>query len=538
MSLNLFLHRFMEYIFENCCNCTEKECIISITEKYLPEYYDLIKMKYMKKNIKMCSQINKIYKLKDSLLENTLEGFDIPVYLLEEFKSFNLLNIKNGKYYLLNSYSKLTWKNIKGISEKMAENYIIDNPKNAISIFNYFNISKIYSKSEIKINIFTIHLKIIFWYLRKGIIDTLVGTIIHKNNYSVNALSVGSTNLESDYDITLYGNFDDTYKVINNFKNIFKDLFENKSSYIFDTNLYGVSFIKQEIEEDKKGTLTCNNFNFTTTKSTELIEQKICQHIWALIKFINSLNTIRESNELLYEMLSDIIVNNLKDSNISKLLQIAEDFINVFESNTSNYDKIIKYLIHIDDSEINNFISFINYNGQETYFTRGAFIDIVVNNQMCKNEIVKLSENEILDSFIENVSDLMIHYNKSKYIDRIKKITERLTKLNTSNVFKLENLQEKCKKIDDLENCEIFKFFKLCVLIILDSLKQYMNLSDKDINNGINLFKELSEKLPIFSEKSNIVKSSSFYNFNRSNLNMNNKNMINDDFKTILNLNN
>ena len=48
----------MEYVFENCCNCTEKECIISITEKYLPEYFNLIKMKYMKKNLKMCSQIN------------------------------------------------------------------------------------------------------------------------------------------------------------------------------------------------------------------------------------------------------------------------------------------------------------------------------------------------------------------------------------------------------------------------------------------------------------------------------------------------
>ena len=64
--------------------------LFSITEKYLPAYYDLIKMKYMKKNIKMCSQINnKEYKLEDSL-----KGFDIPIYLIDELKKFSLLNLK------------------------------------------------------------------------------------------------------------------------------------------------------------------------------------------------------------------------------------------------------------------------------------------------------------------------------------------------------------------------------------------------------------------------------------------------------------
>ena len=223
------------------------------------------------------------------------------------------------------------------------------------------------------------------------------------------------------------------------------------------------------------------------------------------------MNFIKESNELLYELLSDVIVNELRDFNVSELLQLGEDFINIFESNTSNYDKIIRYLINIDDSEINNFISFINYNGQETYFTRGAFIDIVVNNQMCKNEIVKLSDDEILDSFIENVSDLMVHYNKSKYVERIKKSTERLNKLNIQNIKKLEKIQQNCKSIDVLEECEIFKFYKLCVLIIIDAFKNYMILSDEEIKKGINLFKIMSEKLPIFTDKS-ISKSSSLYN--------------------------
>ena len=50
----------------------------------------------------------------------------------------------------------------------------------------------------------------------------------------------------------------------------------------------------------------------------------------------------------------------------------------------------------------------------------------------------------------ENVSDLMVHYNKSKYVERIKKSTERLNKLNIQNIKKLEKIQQNFKIIDFL----------------------------------------------------------------------------------------
>jgi len=492
MSLNLFLIEFMEYVFKNCCNCTEKECIITITEKYLPNYYNNIKKNYVNTDLSKCSQINGI-----NYIFGDKRGFDICIYIIEKCLKYRLLKLKHNKFFLLNSYVKLSWKNIKNINIQMCENYINKNSIYALELYNYFTMSNIQTINEINRELFTIIVKILFWYIRKSIVDTMVGTIIYKNNHDLNALSVGSTNLESDYDITLYGNYDETHKTINEFKIIFEQIFNNKSSYIFDTNLYGVSFIKKD---DKSSEYSCNNFNFTPTKTQEEIKHKITQHIWSLIKFVNSLHFIKESNELLYEMLYNIVISRLRTTKRINLIQTAEDFISIFEANTANYDKIIKFLKTIENEEINNFISFINYNGQETYFTRGAFIDIVVNNQMCKNEIIKLQESEIIDSFIENVSDLMVHYNKTKYVERIKKTTIRLPLLDLELIKKLEKLQQKCKDTTSIEDCEIHKFLKICVLIIIDCLEKYVNFSNDEIKDGINLFIEMSKKFPSFKD--------------------------------------
>jgi len=48
----------------------------------------------------MCSQINnKEYKLEDSL-----KGFDIPIYLIDELKKFSLLNLKNNAIIRYSSF--------------------------------------------------------------------------------------------------------------------------------------------------------------------------------------------------------------------------------------------------------------------------------------------------------------------------------------------------------------------------------------------------------------------------------------------------
>lgn len=84
-----------------------------------------------------------------------------------------------------------------------------------------------------------------------------------------------------------------------------------------------------------------------------------------------------------------------------------------------------------NDVAISNYISFVNYNGSETYFTRGAFLHVVINEQMCKDADeslkIKLNDDDYIDSFIENISELMMHYHKTKYLDRAKRALTRLS---------------------------------------------------------------------------------------------------------------
>ena len=71
---------------------------------------------------------------------------------------------------------------------------------------------------------------------------------------------------------------------------------------------------------------------------------------------------------------------------------------------------------------INNYISLVNYYGVETYYTRGAFLDVVVNQQSCNlnvdKNVSKVNKDGYLDSFIENCSDYCLHDFKEKYKKR------------------------------------------------------------------------------------------------------------------------
>ena len=68
------------------------------------------------------------------------------------------------------------------------------------------------------------------------------------------------------------------------------------------------------------------------------------------------------------------------------LFQKALGFVNTYKSNIENYGKIVSqynnYMVKnqgLDDNYlVSNFISFVNYNGSETYLTNGAFMDVVL----------------------------------------------------------------------------------------------------------------------------------------------------------------
>jgi len=153
--------------------------------------------------------------------------------------------------------------------------------------------------------------------------------------------------------------------------------------------------------------------------SSDITHVKTCdsinQRIWAYIKFISNYTTDSFNIEKIKNVTNDIdlwenafafIKNNPHDKDIdveiyNTLIYKSEDIINCYG--------------------INNYTSLVNYHGNETYYTRSAFIDVVVNQQMMQKKeekFIHLDNNDYINSFIENISDYILHDYKEKYLNR------------------------------------------------------------------------------------------------------------------------
>ncbi len=66
-----------------------------------------------------------------------------------------------------------------------------------------------------------------------------------------------------------------------------------------------------------------------------------------------------------------------------------------------------------------NVISTFNFFGDETYFTRGAFMNVVFGLQTCKGKFTDMTAHDYLDSFVENFADCIHHHFKPKYVLRM-----------------------------------------------------------------------------------------------------------------------
>lgn len=549
-SLSGFLDTFFEYIFVDCCNCPEKECIISGIDTVAPAFYDKISKSgnnncnrfNMNKMTSQLSQtkpnydqsqikIRSFFKLNERQSEfyrkhQRLKCVDL---ILHAFVKFKLLTIVQGKYYLLGGYRQLSWKNIKLINAEYVSSYAQSGA--ILTIQSFFGVD-----FEQDIGIL---FRYIFWYFRKAIVDSIAIDILTKRP-RVTGVSVGSTNLTSDYDITLYGSdYQEISKTIYEFNKRVKEIFHKHAEVIFDTNLYGGSFIT--IMQDNPvinnkfekhftdNAITCNNVRFRYAKPQSLknkhhLDVKITQHIWALIKVFAKLDELQSLDESLYEFLKNELLKNLSSETFRYIVNAAERLQQKYESNNKKYAQIIHSLQNTDnelsDVEFNTFLSFVQYNGAETYFSRGPFMDVVVNQQMCKtsNENVPLSGDEYLDSFIENTAELMIHYHKDKYLNRsryaLSKIIEthiesgdkRQIMLNISKSYRrgrnilnmIGNIQRECNKktLKNVVNCSAFLFMFNCIksirLVSNRFLKQYDSRMEeiKEIVNDFDLFLE------------------------------------------------
>lgn len=454
---------FIKCVYNYFCQC-EDQCL-----KDYSGYFT----KTVNTNQVICSEITStsVEAIKyDTLIKNVIEYFEKKLKLL--VKRGNVYYIQDNKRKL-----KLTWDNIKSLEKN-------EKPTN----------------------------QELFWFFRKIIVDSIIKKILNENQFTnLKVYSVGSAKLDSDYDITLYGNTKDKIKMITAFEKYFKSRLLDDSSIVFDTNIYGKGFITYD--ENEYGAINVENIYANVKKE----QDKYCgqefyylkegnpnsQLMWGLIKYLKDLregfgenlyNQVREYMEfkigdpITYAHSTFIYLKNQpKEINYNGILSSENKF-------KSDYD--------IDDelSQIHDYLGLLNFYGNETYFTRGAFLDVVINYQTCKKtEPLKLLEIDYITSILENGGFFFVHNNKTKYILRVYRSLQKLDKSKYKDVFTskiyskfvgmIGNLKTKgeddydkkyCNNLvvgDDfnLLKCEKYKLFELLMNIICKLLVAYIN---------------------------------------------------------------
>lgn len=436
------IKNFIKNTYDLHCQCQD-QCV------YQNEYL------VIQKNI--CSRIlATINPLIKNYIQNTISLF----------KEVRLIYEKNNSIYLYNN-QLLSWDNIKDIQNE--------------------NIKKV------------------LWMFRKGIVDNLIKTILYDfketvkwKNDNIFVYSVGSTTLSSDYDITIYAPTVFTVKIIKLFTQYIKNKFYIGSNILFDTNVYGKGFITFKLEDGIHEEIICNNNKFYYIKESSIYQES--QIMWALLKYIKDLHiydTLHKKNNITQSII-EFLLKKFHNKNYINFLEIAMKlnkdlaslipsqlltdasglYINILDKEEDHLSPIKSFYNHtdlinlpsIDESLLlkqTDFISLVNYFGTETYYSRGAFLDVVVNNQMCKNEISKINLNDYdyIQSILENAGFYIIHGYTTKYFIRVSMAFEKLSndikknilitpnnilhELEVTNYYdnKLTSIQElKCRK--------------------------------------------------------------------------------------------
>lgn len=302
----------------------------------------------------------------------------------------------------------------------------------------------------------------LFWFFRKLIVDSIIKKILNENKFKdLKVYSVGSAKLDSDYDITLYGNTADKIKMITEFEKYFKSILLDDSSVVFDTNVYGKAFITYD--ENEYESINVKNIYANVKDEAKYCGQQFyylksgdssSQLMWGLIKYLKDL---REGfGENLYNQ-----VRSYMESKIGEQITYAHStFIYL-----KNQPKEINYNLILSSEEkfkkdylvdklqkIHDYLGLLNFYGNETYFTRGAFLDVVINYQTCKmKEPLKLLEIDYITSILENAGFFFVHNNKTKYILRVYRALKKLDESTYKDVFGGKSYNNFVKIINDLK---------------------------------------------------------------------------------------
>ncbi len=326
--------------------------------------------------------------------------------------------------------------------------------------------------------------------------------------------STSGANSLSDYDLTITGHFQ-VSNIIAIFNSIMMIKFGSEPFNVFDTNLYGYSFLIPH------GDRFSNNITWPLddleSKYNYLrIKDQIKSHeqdIWAYRRLFTFFHELKPQNKYKIEM-ENTHQNNwctseknnlekLKDSEkaSSYLEQMAkfEDLMNNFSDNKIKEDKKFHMptnkVLDIKDvqSEMIDALSYMNYFGDETYFTQGCFVHVVGtmfyyrNLDMSQNGKPKLlTISQLIHSLVENLAYFLHAYDKKGIIVAVKYMQRFI---NAYHMIKIKKSEPVSKYLIDLE--EFLDFIKLNI----------RNLSNGEIYEKLKNKSEHQEYFAKFGEQ-------------------------------------
>ena len=319
-------------------------------------------------------------------------------------------------------------------------------------------------------------------WIRLGIINGLLKNVVEQVDPEGKTFfrADGSTDLTSDYDVTITGRKKEDATAL--FNELFEDLFDKTSAEVWDQNAYGSSPIEDAETAQSptcKGNFSCSSTCVAKTDRCFLISQLrfrnsvavvANQHCWAIATILRNISNAEQE-----WLTAEIIPSTNKPRRLRRFYQKAlvlhkENPLseNIHDANRK-YAEVLQdiYKLRIGNDvpkntqefalEYANAESRAGWYAQEAYVTMGAFLHVVSNDQ--RKLDLAVSQDEYKDSFIENMSYVLHALQPSrscsqsfvvaaKYIARASFAAKQVFEVSEDDIVKeLDNLLQESVKV-------------------------------------------------------------------------------------------
>jgi hypothetical protein len=393
------------------------------------------------------------------------------------------------------------------ICDNYAENLISKYIK-----FGWGKLTKIFLNSKIgKEKVLQLNKSIKLLKMLSGIREFYVDYLFNCCNDDDNTIykSFGSTNITSDYDISILGK--NAPEVMIKMFNSFLEKYNDSMSISFDTNIYCVGYFSS-IDINKNITVDIgNNISIIKLNSKEDIEFAL---IFSFMKLSNVdfsgyelspniTNILKKSNEfiLIFRDVYDTVYEKVKLKYKKITSEDTLDIITKYKINgkvsKKLYDKLYNRISDIElkrESEkefekanLYELACIANYFSIESYYTC-ATVNVVVLEMQGKKENLKLGQIEYICSAIENLGDFLNHLENSLSDKSGVSINETLIKLSKylhRIYYSLSKINSMfTKNTEDIENLILEKKTNINLLTEIQlNLLNYYTEQDSDITN-------------------------------------------------------